>query len=219
MKLNLTDRWKSNLIWIVILLIFCGVIYGKQQSVNHFKSQINKFTLENLAFEEEVNKKGERIISQEQIILSQKDAIEQGLLKIDRLKKVKSQVNIVTETKIDTFIVSHTDTIVEYIDGGAFLKLPQTYNYNTEHLNFGAEVSKYGLKVNNISILNTSTITIGYKGNGLFKKSTPIVELTNSNPYVQTNSVGNVVIEEKKNLITNPKVWGGVGLLLGLIIN
>ena len=219
MKLNLTGKWKSHLIWLIILLIFCGIIYGKQQSINSFKSQMQKFQLDNLAFEEEINEKGERIVSQEQIILSQKDAIKQGLLKIDKLKKVQSQVNVVTETIIDTFIVSHTDTIVQYIDGDAFLKLPHTYNYYTEHLNFGAVISNKGLKVNNISILNTSTITIGYKNNGLFRKSTPIVELKNSNPYVQTNSVGNVVIEQKKNPLTNHKVWGGVGLLIGLMLN
>ncbi len=198
---------------------FCGIIYGKQQSINSFKSQMQKFQLDNLAFEEEINEKGQRIVSQEQIILSQKDAIEQGLLELDKLKKVQSQVNVVTETIIDTFVVSHTDTIVQYIEGDAFLKLPHTYNYYTEHLNFGAEISSQGLKVNNISILNTSTITIGYKNNGLFRKSTPIVELKNSNPYVQTNSVGNVVIKENKSLIENPKVWGGLGLFLGLLIN
>ena len=219
MKQLLTNKWKTHLIWLIILLIFCGILYGKQQSINSFKHQMQKFQLDNLAFEEEINEKGQRIVSQEQIILSQKDAIEQGLLELDRLKKVQSQVNVVTETIIDTFIVSHTDTIVQYIEGDAFLKLPHTYNYYTEHLNFGAEVSSQGLKVNNISILNTSSITIGYKNNGLFRKSTPIVELKNSNPYVQTNSVGNVVIKEKKSLIENPKVWGGLGFFLGLLIN
>ena len=171
MKQLLTNKWKTHLIWLIILLIFCGILYGKQQSINSFKHQMQKFQLDNLAFEEEINEKGQRIVSQEQIILSQEDAIEQGLLELDRLKKVQSQVNVVTETIIDTFIVSHTDTIVQYIEGDAFLKLPHTYNYYTEHLNFGAEVSSQGLKVNNISILNTSSITIGYKNNGLFMVS------------------------------------------------
>ena len=218
MKIQLTNKWRNTFIWAVILLVFCCVVYGQNKSINSFKNQMQKFTLENLAFEEELNGKGEKIISQDQIILSQKDAIEQGLLEIGRLKKIKSQVNIVTETRIDTFIVNHTDTIVEYFEGKAFLKLPQTYNYFNQHLSFAAEISEYGLQVNRISIMNTSTITIGYKNNGLFKKRVPVVELINSNPYVNTNSVGNIVIEENKSLIVNPKVWGGIGLILGLII-
>ena len=155
MKIQLTNKWRNTFIWAVILLVFCCVVYGQNKSINSFKNQMQKFTLENLAFEEELNGKGEKIISQDQIILSQKDAIEQGLLEIGRLKKIKSQVNIVTETRIDTFIVNHTDTIVEYFEGKAFLKLPQTYNYFNQHLSFAAEISEYGLQVNRISIMNT----------------------------------------------------------------
>lgn len=219
MKLNLTENWKHYLVWFIVLLLFCRVVYGNIKTLNDYKIEMRKFKLENLSFEDEINERGERIISQDQIILSQKDAIEQGLLEVNRLKKIKSQVSVVTETIIDTFIVNHTDTIVEYRNGDAFLKLPQSYLYETEHLNFGAEVSKIGLKVNNISIFNTSSVTIGYKSNGLFRKKSAVVEIQNSNPYVMTNSVGNVIIKEKQNPLTDYKVWGGLGLILGLIIN
>jgi hypothetical protein len=219
MKLNLTENWKHYLVWFIVLLLFCRVVYGNIKTINDYKIEMRKFKLENLSFEDEINERGERIISQEQIILSQKDAIEQGLLEVNRLKKIKSQVSVVTETIIDTFIVNHTDTIVEYRNGDAFLKLPQSYLYETEHLNFGAEVSKIGLKVNNISIFNTSSVTIGYKSNGLFRKKSAVVEIQNSNPYVMTNSVGNVIIKEKQNPLTDYKVWGGVGFILGLLIN
>tara|TARA_B110000977_G_C11072281_1_gene489934 strand:- start:55 stop:714 length:660 start_codon:yes stop_codon:yes gene_type:complete len=219
MKLNLTENWKHYLVWFIVLLLFCRVVYGNIKTLNDYKIEMRKFKLENLSFEDEINERGERIISQDQIILSQKDAIEQGLLEVNRLKKIKSQVSVVTETIIDTFIVNHTDTIVEYRNGDAFLKLPQSYLYETEHLNFGAEISKIGLKVNNISIFNTSSVTIGYKSNGLFRKKSAVVEIQNSNPYVMTNSVGNVIIKEKQNPLTDYKVWGGLGLILGLIIN
>ena len=219
MKLNLTENWKHYLVWFIVLLLFCRVVYGNIKTLNDYKIEMRKFKLENLSFEDEINERGERIISQEQIILSQKDAIEQGLLEVNRLKKIKSQVSVVTETIIDTFIVNHTDTIVEYRNGDAFLKLPQSYLYETEHLNFGAEISKIGLKVNNISIFNTSSVTIGYKSNGLFRKKSAVVEIQNSNPYVMTNSVGNVIIKEKQNPLTDYKVWGGVGFILGLLIN
>tara|TARA_R110000737_G_scaffold182506_1_gene205984 strand:- start:2636 stop:3295 length:660 start_codon:yes stop_codon:yes gene_type:complete len=219
MKLNLTENWKHYLVWFIVLLLFCRVVYGNIKTLNDYKIEMRKFKLENLSFEDEINERGERIISQEQIILSQKDAIGQGLLEVNRLKKIKSQVSVVTETIIDTFIVNHTDTIVEYRNGDAFLKLPQSYLYETEHLNFGAEISKIGLKVNNISIFNTSSVTIGYKSNGLFRKKSAVVEIQNSNPYVMTNSVGNVIIKEKQNPLTDYKVWGGVGFILGLLIN
>ena len=68
MKLNLSDKWKPHFVWLIILLIFCGIIYGKQKSLNDFKAQIQKYNLENLAFEEELNEKGQKIVTQDQII-------------------------------------------------------------------------------------------------------------------------------------------------------
>ena len=200
-----------------VLLFSFG--YSQHVSIKNYKNQLQKFRLENLEFEEEINKNGERLILQEQIILSQKDAINQGLLEIDRLKKVKSQVNVVTQTIVDTFLVNHIDTIVQYVNGDAFLKLPQTYSYNTKHLDFNATINKTGLLVNNISIGNKSTITIGYESQGIFKKPKPMITIKNDNPYIQTNDVSNIVIEEPKSLINDKKVWGGVGFLIGILLN
>jgi len=209
--------------WIIISLaiivaILSFSLVGKSIEHDKYKEQIYKLNKSEQSYLEIVDEQGEMIVEQEQILLSQSDAVNLGLLEITRLKKVKSQVNIVTETRVDTFIVSHVDTVIEYFKGDAYLKLPQTYNYLNEHLLFSADIGHDGLKVNNISIINKSIITIGFKNNGLFRKNTPIVELKNSNPYVTTNGVGNVIIIEKESLMTNHKLWGGIGLVLGLII-
>jgi hypothetical protein len=76
MKLNLTENWKHYLVWFIVLLLFCRVVYGNIKTLNDYKIEMRKFKLENLSFEDEINERGERIISQDQIILSQKDAIE-----------------------------------------------------------------------------------------------------------------------------------------------
>ena len=122
MKKNVTTY---SLIVIVALLSIS--LLANNSKLSNYKSQMEKFTLENQSFKEELDNNGDIIIQQEQIILSQKDAISQNLLDINRLKEVSSQVNVVTNTIIDTIIVSHTDTIVEYFNGGAYLKLPQEY--------------------------------------------------------------------------------------------
>ena len=91
MLLNFLNRDKK-ILYIIICLVFLligGFIYAQKQSIKQYKSQIRKFKLENLAFEESIDNNGKALILQEQIILSQKDAIDQGLLKINNLKKVK----------------------------------------------------------------------------------------------------------------------------------
>tara|TARA_R110001632_G_scaffold193736_1_gene314718 strand:+ start:141 stop:788 length:648 start_codon:yes stop_codon:yes gene_type:complete len=213
MKKNVTTY---SLIVIVALLSIS--LLANNSKLSNYKSQMEKFTLENQSFKEELDNNGDIIIQQEQIILSQKDAISQNLLDINRLKEVSSQVNVVTNTIIDTIIVSHTDTIVEYFNGGAYLKLPQEYNYNSEFINVNALVSENGLQLNSINIQNKASITIGFKSQGLFKPKMPVVDLYNSNPYIKTQSVGNVIIEKEDNFFTDKKTWGAVGVFIGLII-
>ena len=210
------DKYWYYTVILFFVLIF-GFGYSQHRSISNYKNQLQKFQLENQSFQEEIDNNGNTIIEQEQIILSQKDAIAHGLLEIDRLKKVQSQVNIITTTIIDTVLVSHTDTVVEYINGDAFLKLPHVYNYNTEFLSFNALIKKDGFTLNNLKLDNKTTISVGFKGQGLFKPDLAVVELKHSNPYIKTVGVTNVVVEEK-NPLKDKRLWGGFGFLLGLII-
>lgn len=203
---------------IIIVAILSLSLVANNSKMSNYKAQMQKFNLENQSFKEEIDKNGDVIVQQEQIILSQKDAIAQNLLDINRLKDVSSQVNVITNTIIDTIVVSHTDTIVEYFNGGAYLKLPQEYDYNSEFINVNAVVSQSGLQLNSINIQNKASITIGFKSQGLFKPKLPVVDLHNSNPYIKTQSVSNVVIEKEENFLTDKKTWGAVGIFLGLLI-
>lgn len=213
-----TDNKYLYYIVIIFFVLIFGFGYSQHRSIANYKNQLQKFQLENKTFQEEVDKNGNTIIEQEQIILSQKDAIAHGLLEIDRLSKIESQVNVITTTIIDTVIVSHTDTVVEYINGDAFLKLPYTYNYQTEFLSFNALIQTNGLTLNSLKLDNKTTVSVGFKSQGLFKPDLPMIELKNSNPYIKTVGVTNVVVEDSKNPLKDKRVWGGLGFLLGLIV-
>ena len=54
--------------------------------------------------------------------------------------------------------------------------------------------------------------------NGLFKKSTPVVQLENSNPYINTLDMNNVVIKKDKKFFDRKVFWVGVGILGTYII-
>ena len=204
---------------IAIVILLCFSLFARNSEIKKYREQMLKFSLENQEFKEEVDKQGKRIVEQQQVILSQKDAIAHGLLEIEELKKVQSQVSVVTNLVVDTFIVSHTDTIVQYVEGEAFLKLPQTYLHSSEFFSLDATINTNGLLVNNLTFPNETSVTIGYKREGLLKPLSPVVKLTHTNPYMQTKAVSNVIIEEKKNPLTDHKVWGGMGFLIGLLVN
>ena len=203
---------------IFLALLFSYIIYGKQANINSYKNTVSKLKFENLKFQEEVGENGLKIISQEQIILSQKDAIKHNLLDIEGLKSITSQVKVVTNTVIDTILITNVDTVIQYIEGDAYLKLPKKYDISSDFIEINAIVDVNGLQLNALKLKNKTTVSVGFKGQGLFKPDLAIVELKHSNPYVVTTEVTNVVIKKDKKLLNDKKVWLGFGLILGLII-
>ena len=65
---------------------------------------------------------------------------------------------------------------------------------------------------------NKMKITIGDKKTGWFKKSKPIVKIENSNPYMGTLDMKNVIIEEEKKFYQKNTFWFGLGALGTLIL-
>ena len=111
------------------------------------------------------------------------------------------------------------DTVVQEINGNSYLKLPQQYTFADEYLNFKAEINKVGLSIDNITIFNETTVTIGKERQGFFKPLKPVVKIKNTNTYMNTINVQNVVIENKPDLIHDKRAWGLVGILIGLALN
>ena len=212
---------KKVIIWLLLILLalLCYYAIGQNSKYSNYRQQMALFDVKEQAYLETINENGERLIEQQQIIMSQDDAIASGLLEIEKLKEVNSQVSVVTNTIIDTIVVSHVDTVIQQINGNAYLKLPQQYSFNDDFMNFKAEINEVGLSVDNITIFNETTVTIGKEKQGLFKPLKPVVKIKNTNPYMNTMSVQNVVIEKKTNLIHDKRAWGVVGIFIGLALN
>ena len=212
---------KKVIIWILLIILALLGYYaiGQNSKYSNYRQQMALFDLKEQKYLETIDENGARLIEQQQIIMSQDDAIASGLLEIEKLKEVNSQVSVVTNTIIDTIVVSHVDTVIQQINGNAYLKLPQQYSFNDDFMNFKAEINEVGLSVDNITIFNETTVTIGKEKQGLFKPLKPVVKIKNTNPYMNTMSVQNVVIEKKTNLIHDKRAWGVVGIFIGLALN
>ena len=61
-------------------------------------------------------------------------------------------------------------------------------------------------------------ITIGYKKNGWFKKPSPIVKISNENPYSRVVNMQNVVIDNPTKWYEKKGFLIGVGFLGGIVI-
>ena len=194
--------------WLFVLLVLCLIAYTLtlRANLNDYKRQVKKLDLQQTEFITMVDKQGLLISEQEQIILSQKDAIEMNLLEIENLKKVNSQVSVVTQTIVDSvFIPFQSDTL-------------KNFGLYDKWYGLSGIVENRGVKLDSIYFNNDMRITIGYKKNGWFKKPSPIVKIKNENPYSRVVNMQNVVIDNPTKWYEKKGFLIGVGLLGGIVI-
>ena len=217
------SKLKNNAlpICIVILLLLVWQLISANSEIRDYKNQVVKFKDGEQVFIEKLSKNGDKIAEQEQVILTQKDAIAHNLLEIEELKKIKSQVTVKTITKIDSVFVPIIDTVERVVfdtTGIALLKLPTKFGLEDEWYSLFSTVNKDGMWIDSLSLYNRQTITLGMKRNGFFKSPTPTVLVKNENPYVNVNSLRNVVIKNDTRFYDKKGFWFGVGVGTGILI-
>jgi|TARA_B100001094_G_scaffold302417_1_gene329617 hypothetical protein len=212
---------KILLVCLTLVFILISQLLSTNAKLNDFKKQVIKFKDGEQYFIQKLNDNGERIAEQDQIILSQKDAIANNLLVIEDLKKVKSQVTIKTITKIDSIFVPIIDTVDRIVFDGqglAFLKLPTKFGIEEEWYSLYSTINNKGMWIDSLSLYNRQTITLGLKSNGIFKSPTPTVTVKNENPFVDVNSLKNVVIKNDTRFYDKKGFWYGIGVGTGILI-
>jgi len=215
------EKFKNRLwlIGILVLGLFIWQSFSANMKLREYKSQIIKFKDGEQVFVEKLSKNGDKIAEQEQIILSQEDAISHNLLTIENLKKVKSEVKIRTITQIDSVYVPIIDTVERLVydtTGLALLKLPTKFGLENEWYSLYSTINTDGMLIDSLSLFNRQVITIGLESNGILKAPTPKVIVTNENPYVSVNSLSNVIIKNDLKWYEKKAVWGGIGFVGGL---
>jgi hypothetical protein len=196
---------------IVILLVWDGC--NQKARLSAYKKQINKLEITNQSFEEKFTKDGKKIVEQEQLILSQKDAIKNNLLALNGMKKVQSQVRIKSVFQVDSIFVPYTDTfIVEKTNYKSF-----GFALNNDKYSIVGKTKESGILLDSISFNNNLSVTIGNKSKGFFRASQPIVAIEYENPYVNTKSMQNIVIKNDIKWWDRKGTWLTIGLLGGLV--
>ena len=219
--MSFLTKYKKNglivLLLIVVLLLVCGY-YTSRAELSDFKGQMLKFDLKEQKYIETIGEDGSRIVEQEQIILSQKDAIAHNLLEIKRLKKIKSQVIINTITHIDSvfvpFVVDSTSN--DTLTNDNYIIIPKRFALSEQWYRLNGSINKEGLLIDTLNFNNELTLTIGQKSQGLFKKSKPIVLVEYSNPYVNTTSMQNIIIKDDLRFYDKKSFWYGLGVVSGI---
>ena len=213
---------KQNLVIVALILIVVLMVCGycqKREQLTYLEEQFSKFELKKQDFKVIVNKNKEKIIEQEQLILTLQQAKNLNLINSKDWKNTKSRIEFVTQTRIDTIFIAFNDTfrINDTIYSKSDFECLKHFNLNDKFFYINGNVLENGIKIDSLSFPNIATITIGEKRQGIFRKSLPIVEIKNSNPYIKTIDLSNVVINNKKKTYQKNSFWFTIGTSLGFL--
>lgn len=207
-----------NLSLVVLLVAIIFLVWdgcSKDAQLSAYKNKMNHFKLKAQVFEEKVDENGRRIAEQEQIILTQEEALSNDVLMLNDFRKVQSQVQLTNRTKIDSVYIPYevvkTDTQVVY------QCVDRKFQLITKDYSIFGNTLKDGVLLDSIYFDSKSTITIGYKSSGFLKKAQPIVEVRYDNPFMRTTAMQNVVIQEELKWYDKKKNWFGIGIGLGMV--
>ena len=193
---------------LIAMLIFS--IWDGCQSKNEardFGNQMAEYNVKEQGFIVTISRQGKKITRQTQIIVTNKQAIQQGLIENTRLKKIKSQVKIITRVKIEKEFIPFNDYDIfdDTWDEENLIVVPKPFGILNEWYWIGGKIVKKGIEIDSIQFFNRMTITIGDKRlkgfKNILKRRIPTVEIVNESPYVSVEGLQNVVIKKK------PKKW------------
>jgi len=202
--------------------------------------QVSNYKLGEKEFKKKINDDSSTIATQTQTIMSQQDAISLGLLKLDgEIKKVQSQVLQKQDVVINNVDVPYipngfVDTSGWYsrLNSGDISKdvidslrdncilVNTSFEKKDKWFSINGKVKKDGIGIDTLKVENESSVTIGYKKSGfLGLKKEPIVEIKNTNPYLNVTKMNNIVIKKDKGILQNKFFLIGVGVVGGILLN
>jgi hypothetical protein len=224
----------NRVIYVLLFIVIIVLLWRSCESErdrSKLISQLGDYRLKEKVFNVERLKDSSTLATQSQTILSQKEAIELGLLELEKsMKEVQSQVKqksttTIIEKQVPFIPDGYVDTIgIVRGDNGEVVRrdsiaVPTRFKLNEKWFNVDGLVKKDGLIIDSLSIPNKTIVTIGYKKAGFLNLSKDaVVQVKNENPYVNVTGLDNIVIKKKKKIWQNPLVHIGVGVVLGYYI-
>tara|TARA_Y100000389_G_C17455530_1_gene517883 strand:+ start:834 stop:1514 length:681 start_codon:yes stop_codon:yes gene_type:complete len=212
--------YRSLSIFILFLLAISMLDACERDKVNkNLLRNIESLDITNQKFKTELNKNKEKVTSQNQIILTQQQAIDNGLIEIKKLKKIKSKVRLVTNTKIDTVFIPYNRVVIDSSSTEP-IQFRNYFDYQEPKgwYSLSGYASQLGIGIDSLRVKNDYSIYIADKKLNIFGKSNPEVILLNKNPYTETIQMQNVVIKIYQPFYQKNVFWAGVGFVGGYLL-
>ena len=222
MKIN----FNISLFAIILLVgIVLALLYTNRSVRSAHRATISALDSTSTAFEVYRLKTNVRVSAQRAIILNSRDAINLGLIEINRLEELnikKAEVNIRLTERIaipEKEAEYDKPPVIVYLDSSdtnmdittKYVQIPMGFGYSDKWVNLHAIVDETPV-FDTIIFWSYPEITLAWQKQGFLKKKQRKIFYTNENPYVTVTDMSNVVIEEPKKWYQTDiaKVSGGI---------
>jgi hypothetical protein len=203
-------------------------------------NQVSSYQIGEKAFKSKILADSSTLATQTQTILTQGEAMKLGLLRMDgEIKQFKSQIRYLQELTINDVPVQYipddyadtTEWIAKFKKGDTSkaicdsliansIIVPKRFGVSDKWYSINGKVNKDGLLIDSLKLTNESSVSVGYKKSGFLNlKREAIVEIKNTNPYLNVSKMNNVVLKDKKGIFQSKWFWSGLGVIGGFYLH
>lgn len=198
-----------------------------QAAENLYKGIYSKFT-------KYVNKVGDTLTIQRQLIVDKDVAIKFSLLreedlKNNNLKSIQTVVKLKEQLRIKDTLLKYNSTpqVVQIEDSTGipfdYIKTPISFSFvDTPWFNMSSTVFPEGVWLDSAVVNSYPKVTLAMqRATGLkvlWTRATPVVLYKNDNPYIKLQAMDNVTIKDKPKFYERRGLWLLVGAIIGIAI-
>jgi hypothetical protein len=209
----------KNRIYISALLVLCLILLSQLfQKCESEKLQLSNIEALNREAKSYELKNGQLVTSVENLKYTQKQFKNSLLMKdkkikeiTDKFSKVKTVTRYVTNTKFDTIKLVYSDSVP-----CNFERIGSDYK---EWYHIAYKSNQQGVEITELSIPDSVIIVTGEKRKWFWGKKTSVLDITHSNPFVQTELVQTVEIIQPKKWYDSTLFKLGIGFLGGVLLS
>ena len=204
----------SNLILCAVCIILFCMLFSKCQNeelqmanVDALNSQLTTYKLKNGQLVSSAKTLSYTNAQLKNSLLGKDKKLKEVM---DKFSKVKSVTKYVTTTKLDTITITYTDSI------------PCIFNKDDaifhEWYSLGYNSNQKGITITELYIPDSVAIVTGTKRKWFLGKQTQTIDITHTNPFVETEAVQHIEVVAKPKWYETTLFKVGLGFLGGFLL-
>lgn len=204
----------ANLILCVVCLVLFAMLFNKCENedlqlanVDALNSQLTSYKLKNGQLVTSAKTLSYTNAQLKNSLLGKDKTLKELMAK---LAKVQSVTKFVTTTKIDTIAITYTDSIpcIFNKDGAIF----------HDWYSLGYKSNQKGITITELYIPDSVAIVTGTKRKWFLGKQTQTIDITHTNPFVETEAVQHIEVVAKPKWYETTIFKVGLGFLGGFLL-